>query len=149
MTRASEIRVKEGATAGTRAAEYEPGAELGELRFTITPAVVREYMTVVDADPSLYAREGRPVAPPHILCPYLMPIMYQRYPPIQGIVQADVSWSWQHPIYADEDTEVIVRGRVTERYERGGRWFVRWTAEYRRADGIPLAMATNRIHVPD
>jgi len=149
MTRPSEIRIKEGETGGTRAADYEPGADLGELRFTITPDVVREYMAVVEADPSLYVRDGRPVAPPHLLCPYLMPVMYRRYPPIQGIVQADVTWSWRHPIYADEETEVVVTGRVTERYERGGRWFVRWTAEYRRADGTPLATATNRIHVPE
>ena len=65
------------------------------------------------------------------------------------IVQADVTWRWHHPIYADEETEVIVTGRVTERYERNGRWFVRWTAEYRRADGTPLATATNRFHVPE
>jgi hypothetical protein len=149
VTRPSEIRIKEGEAAGTRGAQYEVGADLGELRFTITPEVVQEYMRVVDADPSLYVVAGRPAAPPHILCPFLMPVMYQRYPPIQGIIQADVTWSWHHPIYADEATEMVVTGRVIERYERNGRWFVRWTAEYRRADGTPVATATNRICVPE
>ena len=149
MTRPSEIRLREGDVPGTNAAAYEPGAELPELRFTIRPEIVREYIATVDADPDLYVHDGRPVAPPHILSPYLMPVLYLRYPPAQGIIQAEVAWDWRHPIYADETTEVAVTGRVTERYERGGKWFVRWQAEFHRADGRLLATAANRICLPE
>ena len=149
MTWPATIRIREGEFPGTPAAAFEVGAALPELRFTITPDVIAEYVAAVDAHPSLLMHDGRPVAPPNVLDVYLMPAMYRRYPPIQGIVQAEVSWTWRHPIYADEATEIVVSGRIEERYQRRGKWFVVWSARFHRTDGVLLAEAVNRIYVPE
>ena len=149
MTRPSEIRLREDELPGATSAEFEVGVALPELRFTITPDVIADYLAAVDADPALYVLDGRPVAPPNVLSVYLMPVLYRRYPPIQGIIQAEVAWRWHHPIYADEETDVVVTGSIVEREQRRGKWFVRWTAAFHRADGALLAEAANRFNLPE
>ena len=58
MTRPGEIRVREGEMPGTPAAGFEVGAALPELRFTITPDVIADYIAAVDAHPSLLTHNG-------------------------------------------------------------------------------------------
>ena len=53
-------------TPGTPYAKFTVGRDLGETRFTITPAIVEEYFHAVDADKSLYAIDGRQAAAPNV-----------------------------------------------------------------------------------
>ncbi|HWA38211.1 MAG TPA: hypothetical protein VG873_10135 [Burkholderiales bacterium] len=149
MTRPSEIKPREDSTPGTPYAQFAIGRDLGETRFTITPALVEEYFRAVDADKSLYAIDGRQAAAPNVLFPYMTCALYRTYPPIQGIVMGEVEIEFHHPIWADEDTEVVATGQVLDKFEKKGRRYVRWQEEFRRADGQLLAKLANTFHVPE
>ncbi len=148
MTRPSELKPREDEAPGTMPEAYEVGQRLPEMRFTLTPEIVAEYIRAVDADPAIYRIDGRDAAPPNVLAVYLLAIVYRKYPPIQGIILTDVAWKFHHPIWADEATEILADGQVSERFQRRGKSFVRWSAEFQRADGTRLASATNTMYVP-
>jgi hypothetical protein len=76
-------------------------------------------------------------------------VLYRTYPPIQGIVMAEADFSWRHPIYADELTEVVATGDIIDKYEKRGRRYIRWHGEFHRADGVLLATLVNAFHVPE
>jgi hypothetical protein len=139
MTRPSEIKPREDSTPGTPYAQFAEGRELGETRFTITPDIVEEYFRAVDADPALYVADGRQAAAPGVLFPYMTCALYRTYPPIQGIVMGEVEIEFHHPIWADESTEVVAKGRR----------YVQWTEDFHRADGQLLARLNNTFHVPE
>ena len=92
--------------------------------------------------------DGRRAAQPTVLAVYLLAVVYRKYPPIQGIIFTDVSWRFHAPIWADEDTEISATGVVKDKFEKRGKHFVRWSAEFRRADGELLTTATNTMYVP-
>lgn len=148
MTHPTELKPREDEHPGTPWDAYEVGAQTPEMRFTITPAIVEEYMAAVDADPSVYVVDGRQAAPPNVLAVYLLATVYRKYPPIQGIILTDVSWRFHHPIWADEDTEIVAVGEIAEKFEKRGKHFVRWTATFHRADGTLLTEAGNTMYVP-
>jgi hypothetical protein len=149
MTRPSEIKPREDSVPGTPYGNFAIGKDLGETRFTITQDIVAEYFAAVDSDPALYSIDGRAVAAPQVLFPYMTCALYRTYPPIQGIVQGEVEIDFHHPIWADEATDVVVRGQVVDKFERRGKRFVRWQEEFRRADGQLLATLRNTFHVPE
>ena len=149
MTRPSDIKPREGSVEGTRWERFEEGRRLGPVRFEITPAICDEYMDAVQADRSLYRVDGRQAAPPNVLLPYMTVPIYQTYPPNQGIVMAEVDLSWSAPIWADETTPVVATGRVLRKFERRGRRYVQWEAEFARDGGQPFARLTNTFHVPE
>lgn len=149
MTRPSEIKPREDSTPGTPYAKFTVGRDLGETRFTITPGIVEEYFRAVDADKALYWIDGRQAAAPNVLFPYMTCALYRTYPPIQGIVMGEVEIEFHHPIWADEDTEVVATGRVVDKFEKKGRRYVRWEEEFRRGDGQLLAKLANTFHVPE
>jgi hypothetical protein len=149
MTRPSEIKPREDSTPGTPYASFAIGRDLGETRFTITPDLVEEYFRAVDSDKALYRIDGRQAAAPNVLFPYMTCALYLTYPPIQGIVMGEVEIEFHHPIWADEETPVVVRGRILDKFERKGRRYVRWEEEFRRADGQLLAKLANTFHVPE
>ncbi len=150
MTRPAELKPREDEQPGTPAEAFEVGEPLPEMRFTLTPDIVEEYMQAVEADPSPYQLEGRRVAPPNVLAVYQLAVLYRRYPPIQGIILTEQSWEWHLPIWADEATELLASGRVLERYERRGKQYVRWSADFRRArDGATVATSVNTLYVPE
>ncbi|MEO8847020.1 MAG: MaoC family dehydratase [Casimicrobiaceae bacterium] len=149
MTRPSEVKPREGEQPGTLAADYKAGAILPRLAFTVTPDIVDEYIAAIDSDKSIYKLNGRPVAPPNVLAVYQLAVLYCLYPPIQGIILTDQEWHWHSPIWADEDTEIEADGKVTEKFEKRGKTFVRWSAEFRRKDGTPIATSTNTMFVPE
>lgn len=149
MTRPSEIKIREDTTPGTAYDEFEVGADVATVEFEITPEIVDEYMKAVEADESLYRLDGRPVAPPNVLFVYMTGALYQTYPPIQGIVMAEADFSWHAPVWADETTRIKASGRIADKYERRGRRYVRWNAEFRKADDDTLvASLVNAFHVP-
>ncbi|MFI0370617.1 MaoC family dehydratase [Actinomadura sp. 1N219] len=148
MTHPTEVKPREGEQEGTLAPAFEIGAALPELRFTIDPGIVREYVEAIDGDPAVYEIDGRPAAPPNVLAVYLLAILYRRFPPAQGIILAKQRWEFRHPIWADEDTEIIGAGEVLNVEDRRGKSFVRWRATFTRSDGTPLAAAENEFYVP-
>jgi hypothetical protein len=148
MTRPDQIKPKEDSVPGTPWTGFAVGSELEPLEFTITPAIVDEYIASVEADRALYQLDGRQAAPPNVLFPYMTAALYRKYPPIQGIIMAEVDFHWRSPIWADEDTHIVVTGRVLERFEKRGRRYVRWGAEYTRRDGQVVATMTNTFNVP-
>ena len=149
MTRPSEIKPREDSTPGTPYAKFAIGHGLGETRFTITPDLVEEYFRAVDSDMGLYVIDGRQAAAPNVLFPYMTCALYRTYPPIQGIVMGEVEIEFHHPIWADEETEVVATGAILDKFERKGRRYVRWEEEFRRADGQLLAKLVNTFHVPE
>lgn len=148
MTRPSEIKPREDSMPGTPYAKFEVGTEVG-AKFTITQDIVQEYFDAVDADRSLYVIDGRQAAAPSVFFPYMTCALYQTYPPIQGIVMAEADMEFHHPVWADEDTDVVVKGRIRDKFEKRGRRYVRWEAEFRRADGQLLTKLVNTFHVPE
>ena len=149
MTRPSEIKPREDSTPGTPFAKFTIGKELGETRFSITPEIVEEYFRAVDAERALYVIDGRQAASPNVLFPYMTCALYLTYPPIQGIVMGEVEIEFHHPIWADETTEVVVHGRILDKFERKGRRYVSWEETFQRADGQRLAKLFNTFHVPE
>lgn len=87
-------------------------------------------------------------APPNVLAVYLLAVVYRKYPPLQGIILTDVSWRFHGPIWANEDTEIIATGVVKDKFKKRDKHFVRWSAEFRRADGELLTTAKNTMYVP-
>lgn len=148
MTRPSEIKPREDSVPGTPYADFVVGAALDPTHFSITPEIVDEYFRAVDADRTLYVLDGRQVAPPNVLLPYMTCALYRKYPPIQGIVMAEVEFRWHHPIWADETTDVVVTGLIAKKFEKRGRRYVTWQADYHRKDGRLLATMTNSFNVP-
>lgn len=150
MTRPSELKPREEEQPGTPAAGFRVGEALPEMRFTITPEIVEEYMEAVEADRSSYELDGRRVSPPNVLAVYQLAVLYRRYPPIQGIILTEQVWEWHEPIWAEETTELVASGRIVERYERRSKQYVRWSAEFRRAaDGVLVAGSVNTLYVPE
>jgi hypothetical protein len=149
MTRPSDVKPREGEQPGTLAADYQAGATLPKLAFTVTPDIIDEYIAAIDSEKALYTLDGRPVAPPNVLAVYQLAVLYRRYPPIQGIILTEQEWQWHSPIWADEDTDIEADGEVTGKFEKRGKTFVRWSAQFRRRDGTPIATSTNTMFVPE
>ena len=149
MTRPSDVKIREGTTAGTAYEAFVVGRKLEPVRFNITPAIIQEYAAAAEADTAAYRLEGRPVSPPNVLFVYMTAVLYRTYPPIQGIVMAEADFRWQHPIFADEDTEIVATGEITEKFEKRGRCYIRWRGEFRRVDGTLIATLINTFHVPE
>lgn len=148
MTRPSEIKIPEDTTPGTAFDAFEVGTDVASIEFDITPAIVEEYMSAVEAEKDLYTLDGRPVAPPNVLFVYMTGALYQKYPPIQGIVMAEADFRWHAPIWADETTRIRASGRITDKFEKRGRRYVQWSAEFSKADGSLVASLENAFHVP-
>lgn len=148
MTRPIELKPREDESPGTPYEDYETGAPLPDMWFTVTPAIAEEYLQSVDGDASLYRVDGRQAAPPNVLAVYLLAILYRKYPPNQGLILTDVAFRFHHPIWADEDTEICGNGEVIEKIEKRGKHFVRWAARFTRKDGVLIATARNTVYVP-
>ncbi len=149
MTRPSEIKPREDAQPGTPYAEIQVGADLPEMRFFLTPEINDEYLAAIDEqDAAYYVVDGHRVAAPNVLSVYLLAVLYRKYPPIQGIVVFDQAWRWHHPIWAEETTDLVAHGRVEDKFEKKGRKYIRFTAEFTRADGQPIASAKHTLHIP-
>jgi hypothetical protein len=126
------------------------GAALPVVEFTITPDICEEYMTAVEADAHAYVLNGRPVAPPNVLAAYMTAALYQKCPPAQGIIMAEVEFDWHAPIWRDESTTVHLSGRIPDKFEKRERRYVRWNGEFQRADdGSTLATIINTFCVPE
>ena len=50
----------------------------------------------------------------------MMAVMYRLYPPQQGGIMIGNTVQFHNPIWADEDTEVVGTGRVTEQVRKEG-----------------------------
>ncbi len=139
MTRPSEVKPREGEQPAALYKDWEIGAEFPQLKFTITPDIVSEYLSVVDGDTENYAVDGRQAAPPNVVAVYMMAVMYRKYPPQQGGIMIGNTFNFFHPIWADESTEVVGSGRVTEKYEKRGRKYICYTVDFHRTDGQHLS----------
>jgi hypothetical protein len=139
MTRPSEVKPREGDQPAALYKDWQIGAEFPELRFTITPDIVQEYLSVISADAANYMIDGRQAAPPNVVAVYMMAVMYRKYPPQQGGIMIGNTFRFKHPIWADETTEVVGSGRLTEKYEKKGRKYVCYRVDFHRADGQPLS----------
>jgi hypothetical protein len=149
MTRPSDVKPREGEVRGTRFEEYVVHEPLPEMRFTLTPEVVREYEAAIDCDHSGHELDGEPVAVPSVLCVYLMAVLYRRYPPAQGGIMAANDFQFHAPLRADVDTEIVGSGRIEEKFEKRGRQYVRYSVQFRRvADGALIATAVNTSTFP-
>lgn len=148
MTRPSDIKPREGDQPGATWDSYIIGDRLPETRFTITPEIVQEYQTSIDADPKGYEIDGRPVAVPSVLAVYLMAVFYRKYPPLQGGIMAGNSFSFYGPIWADEETVIVGTGQIEEKFEKKGRKYIRYSADFARADGSKIARAVNTSTFP-
>ncbi|MDX3907086.1 MAG: hypothetical protein QHC78_15470 [Pigmentiphaga sp.] len=149
MTRPSEVKPREGDLPAALYKDWQVGAEFPELRFTITPDVIDEYMSVVSATPEAYVIDGRRAAPPNVVAVYLMAVMYRKYPPQQGGIMIGNTFTFYHPIWADEDTEVIGTGKLEDKYEKKGRKYICYSVEFARADGQKLTRILHTSAFPE
>lgn len=149
MTRPSEIKPREGEQPAALYKDWKVGAEFPPLPFTITPDIVREYISVVDADPANYIIDGRQAAPPNVVFVYMMAVMYRLYPPQQGGIMLGNTIQFHNPIWADEDTQVVGTGRVTDKYEKKGRKIICYDVEFKRPDGTPLVSVNHTSAFPE
>ncbi|MDB5041031.1 MAG: hypothetical protein JWN27_1757 [Candidatus Eremiobacteraeota bacterium] len=149
MTRPSDVKPREGEQPGTPSSAIDAGSLLPEMRFTISPEIVEEYLASIDADRSLYSLDGRAIAPPNVLFVYQLAVLYRKYPPIQGIILTEQTWDFHAPIWADETTEIVADGKIVERFEKRGKQFMRWSADFRSSNGTKLATSTNTMYLPE
>lgn len=149
MTRPSEIKPREGEQPAALYKDWEVGAEFPALPFTITPDIVQEYISVVDADPANYVIDGRQAAPPNVVAVYMMAVMYRKYPPQQGGIMISNSIAFHSPIWPDEDTEVVGTGRLTEKYEKKGRKYICYDVEFKRPDETLLVSVSHTSAFPE
>ncbi|VCU68031.1 hypothetical protein PIGHUM_00078 [Pigmentiphaga humi] len=149
MTRPSEVKPREGDLPAALFKDWQIGAEFPELHFTITPEVIDEYLSVVSGTPGAYVIDGRRAAPPNVVAVYLMAVMYRKYPPQQGGIMIGNTFSFHHPIWADEETEVIGSGRLEDKYEKKGRKYICYSVEFRRADGQKLTSIVHTSAFPE
>ncbi|OWT54266.1 hypothetical protein [Candidimonas nitroreducens] len=149
MTRPSEIKPREGSLPGTPYSVFKEGAQLGPVSFDITPEIVGEYFSASQADPSLYVVDGRQAAAPNVILPYMTVPVYQTYPPIQGIVMAELEMKWHRAIWADETTRVNATGTILDKFEKRGRKYIRWHGVFSDDRGQPIAEILNTFHVPE
>ncbi|GAA0517623.1 MaoC family dehydratase N-terminal domain-containing protein [Pigmentiphaga sp. GD03639] len=149
MTRPSEVKPREGDLPAALFKDWQIGAEFPELRFTITPDVIDEYLSVVSGTPEAYVIDGRRAAPPNVVAVYLMAVMYRKYPPQQGGIMIGNTFSFHHPIWADEETEVIGSGRLEDKYEKKGRKYICYSVDFRRADGQKLTSIVHTSAFPE
>ena len=145
MTRPSEIKPREDEAPGAKFAEWEVGAPLREMRFEITPDICADYALAVGGDPEGYEVEGRRAALPTVLAVYLLAVLYRKYHPQQGGILIDQKFNFFHPIWADETTPLVAVGRVEEKFDKRGRKFIRWSAEFTNPAGQRIATAVNTI----
>jgi len=138
MTRPSEVKPREGDQPAALFKDWTVGVEFPPLPFTITPDIVREYTSVVDADPANYVIKGRQAAPPNVVVVYMMAVMYRLYPPQQGGIMIGNVIQFHNPIWADESTDVVGTGRVTSKFEKKGRKYICYDVEFKRPDGTLL-----------
>ncbi len=150
MTIPSAIRLKEGEQPGTPFEAFEPGEALGPLEFTIDAGIADAWRELHGGDAAWHRTAGGadgPLVPPMVLALYLLPILYQRYPPLQGIVLTRQRFAFHRLLRAEEP--LVATGRIAETYERRGRKFVRWSAEFRTAAGDLAAEAANTFMLPE
>lgn len=148
MTRPTDVKPREGEQEGTLPEQFQAGSLLPELRFTVTPDVVAEYLKAIDADEAVYTINGRRAAPNNVLALYLLAVLYRKYPPIQGIILAKQEWSFFKIIWGDESTDIVARGKVLQKEERRNKTFVKWQASFEDISGSLIATATNELYVP-
>ncbi|WP_420226549.1 hypothetical protein [Pigmentiphaga litoralis] len=68
----------------------------------------------------------------------MMAVMYRKYPPQQGGIMIGNTFNFYHPIWADESTDVVGSGRLTDKYEKKGRKYICYQVDFHRADGTRL-----------
>lgn len=149
MTRPSEVKPREDEQPGAKSSEWEVGAALPLLEFDITPDICEEYALAVGGDPKGYEVDGRPAALPTVLAAYLLAVLYRQYPPQQGGVVIDQRFSFSHPIWADETTRIKATGRIDGKFEKRGRHYLKWSAEFMNGSGQKIARAENTVAFPE
>lgn len=149
MTRPSDIKPREDEQPAALYKDWEVGAEFEPLPFTVTRDVVREYMSVVDADPRNYVIDGRAAAPTNVLFVYMMAVMYRKYPPQQGGIMIGNTVQFHNPVWADEDTDVVASGRVTNKFERKDRKYISYDVDFKRPDGTLLMTVNHTSSFPE
>lgn len=141
--RPSDVKPREGEVRGTRFEEYVIHDPLPEMRFTVTPDVIREYAVSIDADPD------RPFALPSVLCVYLMAVLYRKYPPAQGGIMAANEFEFHRTLPADVPTAIVASGRIEAKFEKRGRQYVQYSVTFRsEEDGSLIATAVNTSTFP-
>ena len=149
MTRPRDIRLREGDQPGATFEDFEIGRKFPPLRFTIDREVVDQYLRICHGDRDYYLGNnelGEPIAPPTTLAVYQLPVLYQVYPPEQGIVLTHQKFQFHAPIRPERP--IIAEGEITDKYERRGKQYIAWRATYRAEDGTLLAETQNSFMLP-
>lgn len=149
MTRPSEIKPREGEQPAALYNDWEVGAEFGKLQFTITPEIVQEYQAVTATDTQNFVIDGRQAAPPNVVLVYMMAVMYRKYPPQQGGIMIGNTIEFHSPIWADEITEVVGSGRLTDKFEKKGRKYICYDVEFKRPNGTLIAVVNHTSAFPE
>ena len=149
MTRPRDIRLREGDQPGAKFEDFEVGKKFPPLRFTIDREVVDQYLKICRGDRDYYLGDnelGEPIAPPTTLAVYQLPVLYQQYPPDQGIVLTHQKFVYHAPIRPE--TPIVAQGEIVDKYERRGKQYISWRATYTYEDGTLLCETANSFMLP-
>lgn len=149
MTRPSEVKPREDEQAPALYKDWVIGVEFPPLEFTVTPDIVKEYVSVTDTDLSNHVIDGRQAAPTNVLVVYMMAVLYRLYPPQQGGIMIGNTIQFHNPVWADEDTVVVGTGRLTDKYEKKGRKYICYDVEFKRKDGTLLMSVNHTSAFPE
>lgn len=149
MTRPSDIKPREGEQAAALFKDWQIGATFEAVPFTVTPEVVQEYAAVTASDLDNFVIDGRRAAPPNVLLVYMMAVMYRKYPPQQGGIMIGNTIAFHNPIWADEETEVVGTGSLTDKFEKKGRKYICYDVEFKRPDGTLLMQVNHTSAFPE
>ena len=120
-----------------------PGTVTGSLRFTVADRDVDEFLASMDADlPVFVAQQGDEprLVPPELVAKMGMMAVIQDWclKEIGPNIRAKQAFRFIEPVYVG--MEVCGEGRLVESYEKRGRRFVTFEAEYRDVDGRLLVV---------
>lgn len=127
---------------GRYVSDLEAGDEMGPVRYRVSPFTVREYCHAVEIGHEAFQGAADAVAPPTLVHLDKLKLYEAACPAGTGPdarLHVEFDATWHAPVMAG--TDVVVSGRVTERYVKRGRTYVVTEIELRRAadDGLLVA----------
>jgi hypothetical protein len=119
-------------------AQIAPGAATGSIRFSVSDRDVDDFLASMDADlPVFGPQQGDEprLVPPELVAKLGMMAVIQDWclREIGPNIRAKQAFRFLAPVYVG--MEVTGDGRLVETYEKRGRRFVTFEAEYRDSDG--------------
>jgi len=144
MTRPVEIKPRDAGRPGSEYENWAVGVPFAELTFEITPDICDEYAVAITGRPDGYVIGGKRAAIPSIFGLYLNAVLHRTYYPNHGVM-VDTRFRFHRPVWADETTWVRATGHIKDKFEKRGRKYMKWSAEFIGRDGNAILSADTTV----